>query len=136
MSIFLTSSCVLMNCLIDLVNGEGELVHLVVGRQLYRVPWHTRPKLQLSFTNPGQPVFQICGYLRRIRILGSVHWIADPDLDLNPDHALFGSGTYCRYIYMITSVFKDIKSLRSHKTDPQNLSERKKIVKMLKMLLQ
>jgi hypothetical protein len=42
-----------MKCLINLVNGEGELVHLVVGRQLYRVPWHTRPKLQLSFTQPA-----------------------------------------------------------------------------------
>jgi hypothetical protein len=49
-----------MNCLIDLVNGEGELVHLVVGRQLYRVPWHMRPKLQLSFT---QLANQCSGYV-------------------------------------------------------------------------
>jgi hypothetical protein len=47
-------------------------------------------------------------FLRRIRILGSVHWITDPD----PDPALFDSGfkdahkkylflliTFCRYVY-------------------------------------
>jgi hypothetical protein len=97
-------SCVLMNCLIDLVNGEGELVHLVVGRQLYRVPWHTTHKLQLSFTQPTNQGSRIYGILRRIRTLGSVHWITDPDLDLDPDPALFGSGTYCR-------------NIRSHKTE-------------------
>jgi hypothetical protein len=30
--------------------------------------------------------------LKWIRILGSVHWITDPDLDLDPDPALFFNG--------------------------------------------
>jgi hypothetical protein len=51
-----------MNCLIDLVNGEGELVHLVVGRQLYRVPWHTRHKLQVYLVNgEGELVHVVVG---------------------------------------------------------------------------
>jgi hypothetical protein len=51
-----------MNCLIDLVNGEGELVHLVVGRQLYRVPWHTTHKLQVYLVNgEGELVHLVVG---------------------------------------------------------------------------
>jgi hypothetical protein len=77
-------------------------------------------------------VFRIRAYLIWIRILGSAHWITDPDPDVNPapdvdpvldpDPALFCSG--CQdanrklviFLGFLTSVFKDIMSLRSHKT--------------------
>ncbi len=60
-------------------------------------------------------VFRIPDILRRIRILGSVHWVTDPqsDLETAPDPDLFVSSfrennknkfclliTYCRYIYI------------------------------------
>jgi hypothetical protein len=77
----------------------------------------------------------------RIRILGSLHWITDLDLDLEPDHALFVSGfheikkkyfiffaygiitdlrlrIYGTYdnIGTFTSVFKDKMNLKNTKT--------------------
>jgi hypothetical protein len=73
-------------------------------------------------------VFRIRDIWIRIQILGSVHWVADPDLDPASGHALFFSGfqdaNKNKFFLLITvlpvgtlaSVFKDNKSLRSHKT--------------------
>jgi hypothetical protein len=59
-------------------------------------------------------VFRIRDILREIRILGSVHWITDPDLALDPDLSNF----FCLLLSVgkFTSVFNDNMSLRSHKT--------------------
>jgi hypothetical protein len=56
--------------------------------------------------------------LRRIRILGSVHWITNSDSDPAPELTLFVSFlvliTSCRYIHLHRS--SKSKSLRSHQT--------------------
>jgi hypothetical protein len=48
-------------------------------------------------------VFRIRDILIRIRILGSVHWITDPDP--YPDTALFGSGFQEKKIVLFPKVF-------------------------------
>ncbi len=60
--------------------------------------------------------------LRRIRILGSIHWITNPDSALDPDPAVFVSGIQDAYYrtgtYITVGTFtlvKDNKSLRCHK---------------------
>jgi hypothetical protein len=53
-------------------------------------------------------------FLRLIRILGSVHWLTDPDLEPDPDPDLFVSGCFFAYYLLhcnlkyrtFTSVFK------------------------------
>ncbi len=80
-----------------------------------------------------EPVFQILNILRQIWILGSVHWITNPDLNPapDPDPALFISGFqdinknifFPTLFYLFLTVgtvnlhqFSKITSLRSHKT--------------------
>jgi hypothetical protein len=72
-------------------------------------------------------VFLIRGILKRARILESVHWITERDLTQDPDANFFVSGfqetnkkSVFSEIFLLedtfASVFKDNKSLRSHKT--------------------
>ncbi len=77
-------------------------------------------------------MFRIRDILRRVRILGSGHSITDPDPASDPDPALFVSGfqetnkkknfVFCSGLLLtevtvskFTSIFKDSKSVRSHK---------------------
>jgi hypothetical protein len=59
----------------------------------------------------SQAVFRIRDIVRRIRILGSVHWIRDRDLDLDldpgsaPDPSLFVSGFHETNEVLFSKVF-------------------------------
>jgi hypothetical protein len=80
-------------------------------------------------------VFRIRDILIRIRILGSVHWITDPDPDTGTAH--FGNGFqdtkkivffqvfFCFILAVqyvdVTSVFKDNMALISHNSRLENM---------------
>ncbi len=65
-------------------------------------------------------MLRIREFLRRVRILGSVHWLTDPDPALfvigfqNANKIRFFA-YYLLNVGTFTPVFKDNKSLRSHK---------------------
>jgi hypothetical protein len=87
----------------------------------------TWQSFQLYYKSSFLTLFRISDILIRIRILGSVHWITDPE----SDPALFDGGfqmptkngvlkkdLFCLFLTVgtLASVLKDSMSLRSHKT--------------------
>jgi hypothetical protein len=112
---------------------SNTFLHLMSLAQVLQIRIHYNPDLNSSFLAESDahpdPAIWICDILRRIRILGSVHWITDKDFDQDLDPILILLSpqwlsrcqqklSFFAYYLLIeatfTSVFKDNKSLRSH----------------------